>query len=77
MYTLSFVVFGFAQTTFTGSERGQDYQVQAGFLSGRPNTGLVLGITLVDGNAGIQMLFFKLLHSSQNDMQKEIWITGL
>ena len=47
------VVFGFAQTAFVGSERGQDYQIQAGFISGRPNTGLVAAITLVDEDAGI------------------------
>ena len=46
------VVFGFAETVFTELERGQDYQVQAGFLSGRPNSGIVSDITLVEGSAG-------------------------
>ena len=49
---LDIVVFGFSQTIFTGTERGQDHQIQAGFLSGRPNTVLFLSITIVDGSAG-------------------------
>ena len=49
-----YIVVGFAQTVFSGPERDQEYSVQAGFLSGRPDTGaeIVSNITLVDGSAG-------------------------
>ena len=58
-----YVVFGFAETVFAGSERGQDHQVQAGFLSGRPHTGIVLDMTLVEGSAGTKcgLLNFTLI----------------
>ena len=53
---LLYGVFGFAQTIFTQHERGQDYQIEAGFLSGRPETGLVSDITLETGDAGIPII---------------------
>ena len=71
-----FAVFGFAETVFTEPERGQDYQVQAGFLSGRPDTRIVLNITLVDGSAGTNTLKF-ILNNLLTCMQKERWILGL
>ena len=54
---LLYGVFGFAQTIFTQHERGQGYQIEAGFLSGRPETGLVSNITLEAGDAGNYSLF--------------------
>ena len=56
MYINLNVVFGFAETVFTEPEQGQDYQIQAGFLSGRPDTGIALDVTLVEGSAGINAL---------------------
>ena len=53
---LLIVVFGFAETVFARPERGQEYQIQAGFLSGGPNTGFLSNITLVLGSAGTTAL---------------------
>ena len=45
-------MFGFAQTEFVGAERGENYEVQVGFLSGRPEVGGTFSIQLSPGTAG-------------------------
>ena len=44
----SYVVIGFANASFAGEERAEDYSVDAGYLSGRPSVEAIftIGLTL-------------------------------
>ena len=48
------VVFGFSEPDFIGQEQGENYEVVAGYLSGRPNRGtqFMLGLNLGGHTAG-------------------------
>ena len=49
-------VFGFNTTVFSGMERGENYAVEVGFLSGISPTMTTASIALSLGTAGICML---------------------
>ena len=46
--------FGFSPSNFTGVERGEAYEVQVGYLSGRPsgNQELTFNVVFINGTAG-------------------------
>ena len=46
------IVFGFNQTEFRGVERGEEYAVEVGFLSGRSTSVVIAEIILNLGSAG-------------------------
>jgi hypothetical protein len=49
---IDYVVVGFSPGKLTGVERGEDYPLQAGFLSGRPVRGGPVSLNLNFGTAG-------------------------
>ena len=55
-------VFGFSEPNFIGQEQGENYEVVAGYLSGRPGRGIqfMLGLNLNGQTAGNQIFWLKL-----------------
>ena len=43
-------MIGFANASFAGEERAENYSVDAGYLSGRPSAEETIGLTLETGS---------------------------
>ena len=57
--------FGFSPSNFTGVERGEAYEVQVGYLSGRPpgNQELRFNVVFINGTAGTYNCSFRRFKS--------------